>query len=1154
MTRSSTRAGRDRHLRTDSRGARVVAAVAATLVASAGGIGAAAASASAPDDGGSNLATPAPVVSPQVVDPGTKLAGSLVTSVKGRHSVFVQLSGTGAAEVSADTAGTTTQKKAAAKARRSAVAKTASSVVGTAKNHDDDASKLFEVSNAVPGVAVNADGAAIEALAKRSDVVKITPLVPKKVSNASTANLTQALATWQDYGNTGKGITVGVIDTGIDYTHADFGGPGTVAAWDAAHADSAGAWTPTAKVVGGYDFVGDNYDADPADTDTYQPVPHPDVNPLGCNNHGTHVAGTVAGYGENADGSTFTGDYSKLTADQLMTMKIGPGMAPEASLYALKVFGCDGSTDEVIPALDWSLDPNGDGNFSDHLDIVNMSLGSDYGVVDDPENAVIDKLAAHGVLPVIAMGNAGDLTDTGGSPGNAVRSLAVASSVDAYQLRDGLKVNAPSDVAGIAAGQFSIAYPWSTSAPVTGDVVAIPGSDADGCAALSATDAAKVKGKVAWLIWDDNDATRRCGSAGRANNVAAAGAIGAIFTSGLDVFGAGITGSDTIPVVQLPKAQTERLQPAVDAGTLNVTFDGSLAATIKDVTPSITDTLSSFSSRGTHGSLGVVKPDVTAPGDTVASAGLGSGDGVLVESGTSMATPHVAGISALVKVAHPSWSTEQLKAAIMNTADHDVYTGDDKSGDIYGPARVGSGRIDALNAVNTSVLAYDTDVKGAVSASFGVVAVPTTKAVKTVKRTVKVQNTGNKATTVTLRYQGIVKQPGVTYTVRPAAMNLKAHSSKTATVTMTIVTASLRKTLDPTMAATQTNPYTGATEARQYVSDASGRLLVKPAGKTALRVPVYGAAKPTSTTSTKATTFHSGKNTLSALTLKGQGVSQGKGSTAFRSLTSVLQLGATSPKLPKCQGTQTDGCSWGPTATSGDLRYVGAGSSKGIHGYADGALWFGLATWGDWATIGNSVIPYVDMDTTGDGKADYEVYVQNAPATDLLEAFLVRLSDGALVGLSPVNFNEGDVDTNVFDNNVLTIPVDPAAIGVKKTDTSFPITYQVGVASAYSDVDIDDSTAVQFDVADPGVPVSSPLYLDQGGSSIVYTLGSDVAKKGTDALVLHLQGTEGKRAEVVHLSKASKPKAAPHGKQHAPSYAHLKGGQGGHWDVTPSRD
>ena len=57
-------------------------------------------------------------------------------------------------------------------------------------------------------------------------------------------------------------------------------------------------------------------------------------------------------------------------------MKVGPGMAPAATLYGLKVFGCEGSTDCVLPALDWALDPNGDGDFSDHLDIVNLSLGA----------------------------------------------------------------------------------------------------------------------------------------------------------------------------------------------------------------------------------------------------------------------------------------------------------------------------------------------------------------------------------------------------------------------------------------------------------------------------------------------------------------------------------------------------------------------------------------------------------------------------------------------------------------------------------------------------------------------------------------------------------------------------------------------------------
>ena len=376
-------------------------------------------------------------------------------------------------------------------------------------------------------------------------------------------------------------------------------------------------------------------------------------------------------------------------------------------------------------------------------------------------------LGRNGVLQVNSAGNAGDLTDVGGSPGNSVRSLAVASTIDELQLRDGLKVNAPADVAGITAGQFSVAYPWATAAPVTGDVAAIPGANADGCAPLSAADAAKVAGKVAWLEWDDVDATRRCGSVGRSGNVAAAGAIGAIFTSNLNVFGAGITGSAVIPVFQLPKVGTDKLRPAVNAGTLNVTFDGSLQATIADRTPSIVDTISSFTSRGVHGSRGVVKPDVAAPGDTIASAGMGTGDDVLVISGTSMASPHTAGIAALVKAVHPTWTPEQIKAAVMNTAGHDLWTEENQSGLKYGPARVGSGRVDAQAAVGTTVLAYTTNTPGAVSASFGVVPVTTDRVSVTKTQNLRVQNTGARAIEVVLSYDPIVSQPGVSYSVSP---------------------------------------------------------------------------------------------------------------------------------------------------------------------------------------------------------------------------------------------------------------------------------------------------------------------------------------------------------------------------------------------------
>jgi subtilisin family serine protease len=1097
---------------TPSRKGRVGFAVLAAITAAATALS----TSSAANAADPTPAPKAPVSTKHIdVSAGSKLHG-LDRSARGTQTVFVQLSGTGAADLAPKA--TTASAKDKVKARRSAVTRQGNAVLTTARGEDSRASKLFTISNSVPGVALRTDQAGIEAVAERNDVVKVSKIEPKQLTNANTAALTRAYDTWKFNGNTGKGVRIGVIDTGIDYTHKDFGGPGTPAAYDAARAASdSPTWRDSlpalgkAKIAGGYDFVGDAYYPNAtlpngSPNPDYEPAAKPDSNPLDCNDHGTHVSGTAAGYGVNADGSTFTGDYSKLTKPGLLNMKVGPGMAPSATLYGLKVFGCEGSTDFVIPALDWALDPNGDGNFADHLDIINLSLGADDAPADDPENAVIDELSSHGVLSVIAAGNAGDQTDTGGSPGNAVSSLGVASTVDAYQLRDGLKVDAPSTVAGITAGQMSVAYDWPgngpTHQPVSGTVATIPGANADGCQPFSPADAAKVQGKVAWLEWDDNDATRRCGSAGRAANARTAGAIGAIFTSGLDVFGAGITGDATIPVFQLPKAGTDKLRSSAEAGTLQVTFDGALQATIKDINDSISDTLSSFSSRGVHGSLGVVKPDVAAPGDTIASAGMGTGSDTLVISGTSMATPLTAGVSALVHAAHPDYSPLLVKASVMNNATHDVWTGPNKSGHAYGPARVGAGRVDALSAVNAEVIAYSPGADNPVSASFGVVPARVDRPTTTKTLPLTVLNQSRKTASYKLSYEPVISEPGVSYTVSPSTLTVKGNSRGSAQVTMHVQSSALRHTIDPTMAKTQLDL------AWQYIADGSGRVLVKPSDADAARVPVYGAAKPVSTT---AASIKGG-----SIALSGKGFQQGSGSTAWTSFASVLQLGAKSGTLPTCLPGQTTGCASSKSEQAGDLQYVGAGSSGDW-------LWFGLSTYTDWAKVGTVLIPYVDYDTTGDGKPDFETSVQNAPASDVLLSFTVNLKSGQTVDVEPVNFNLGDVDTNVFDTNVVTLPVAKEAIGVGSG--SKPITYSVGTFSGVTGTDIDHVAPVVFDAGTPAFTTAGPLFRDQGGTRIDYSVSGPTP---VQALVLHLHGASGKRAEVLKVpSAAPAPNPAP---------------------------
>ncbi len=1063
----------------------------------------------------------------------------------GQQTVFVRFRGSGAAATASGAArratgsksDQSTAAKSAALARRASVAGTADSVMQAARVKDAKITKLYVVSNAVPGIALRANAKALEVLAARPDVVKISQIVPKKLSNASAAQLTRVLDTWQSTHNFGRGVKVGIIDTGLDYTHADFGGVGTRAAYQRALAnDTSPAWynqlpvRAKAKIVGGIDFVGDSYNADPASPD-YQPVPHPDPNPLDCNEHGTHVAGTASGYGVAASGATFTGDYSTLTSTRLYNLKIGPGMAPQSRLYPLRVFGCDGSTDVVIEALDRSLDPNGDGDFSDKLDIVNLSLGSDFGAADDPENAVVDALAAQGVVPVIAMGNAGDLTDAGGTPGNAVRSIAVASTVDEYQLRDGLQVNAPPSVAGIVDGQNSVFYDYAASGDVLNSpVVTIPGDNGDpsvnnndGCDPFDAAARAAVAGKTVWLEWDDNDATRRCGSVTRTANAVAAGAVGTIFTSTLNVFGGGIFGDTRIPTFQLPKTQTDRLRPAAQAGTLNVSFKGELRNTIKSRTPSITDTISSFTSRGPHGSIGVVKPDVAAPGDTIASAGMGTGNDVLVISGTSMATPHTAGIAALVKSVHPGWSTEQIKAAIMNTANHDLYTGPSRTGHKYGPARVGAGRVDALGAVSTKVLAYDSNTAGAVSESFGVVEAPVTSATVTRRKAMTLENTGTSAVRLTLAYEPIITQPGVSYSVSPALITVAAGARATAFVTMRITPQALRHTIDPTMETDQLGV------PRQYVSDASGHVLVTQFAAPALRVPVYGAAKPVSLMQASA----GSADGVTGIKLSGSGFSQGSGPTGWSSLASAMDLGAVSTRLPKCPALLGTNCTQNRSAEGADLQYVGTGSfpgqaTDGTASLANGFLYFGISTWGNNANIGQifTSIPVVDFDTNGDGNVDFEVFAEPVPGSDVLVAALYSFEQGAVIDLEPINFEFGDVDTNVFDSNTLIMPVALGAIGVTDATTSFPVTYQAYELSAYTSnpnlvQDITDpiTTDAVRPAVDLSVPAGSvPLYDDRAGEVIPAL----VKRANTKALVFHLHNTSGTRAQVVTLQPFAK--------------------------------
>ncbi|HVS87355.1 MAG TPA: S8 family serine peptidase [Candidatus Acidoferrum sp.] len=217
---------------------------------------------------------------------------------------------------------------------------------------------LAKFQHAINGIKVQATPEQIASFAKLPGVVEVKRVRTYHLDNARSVPFIGAPAVWQGTpGLHGEHIRVAVIDTGVDYTHANFGGPGTVAAFNAAFAASTAPADPALfgpnapKVKGGTDLVGDAYNADIPGS-----VPVPDPNPLDCNGHGSHTSGTATGFGVTAAGTTFTGPYDATTSS--VPFIIGPGVAPLADLYAVRVFGCSGSTNVVVDAIDWAIANN----------------------------------------------------------------------------------------------------------------------------------------------------------------------------------------------------------------------------------------------------------------------------------------------------------------------------------------------------------------------------------------------------------------------------------------------------------------------------------------------------------------------------------------------------------------------------------------------------------------------------------------------------------------------------------------------------------------------------------------------------------------------------------------------------------------------------
>ncbi|MED3997551.1 S8 family serine peptidase [Peribacillus frigoritolerans] len=452
-------------------------------------------------------------------------------------------------------------------------------------------------------------------------------------------------------GYTGKGIKVGILDTGIDYNHPDL---------KDAYKD-------------GYDFVDD--DSNPMET-TYadwKQSGKPEMNGSSAyyTNHGTHVAGIIGSRGVAKDT-----EYTTV------------GAAPEADIYAYRVLGPYGSgqADDIIAAVDRAV--------KDDMDVINMSLGNS---LNDPLYATsiaVNNAVLSGITTVVAAGNSGDKNYTLGSPGAAALALSVGASsvaIDIYQyagahngknynLRQ-LAKNYKDDLSTLKGKNLQLVDVGLgdnyTGKDVKGKFVLM----GRGVYTLDSKIAhAKEQGAAGVIMYNDE-----------ANK--AEGAIQSFLGESVNA----------IPSFSVSNEEGLTILEALKTGKTDFTFG--------DFTKiqTASDELATFSSRGPSRINYDIKPEVTGPGVSILSTVPFYVNDKIVDgtkpedykyaykrlSGTSMATPYVAGVSALLLQSNKDLEPADIKSILMNTAD--------PLSKAYSVFEIGSGRVDAYEALHSNV-------------------------------------------------------------------------------------------------------------------------------------------------------------------------------------------------------------------------------------------------------------------------------------------------------------------------------------------------------------------------------------------------------------------------------------------------------------------
>lgn len=618
-----------------------------------------------------------------------------------------------------------------------------------------EAARLGKVYNAV---VVNIDASQLPTIAALPGVSAVKPIVDHEVSLVSTVPHIGASAL-QGLGLTGAGIKIAILDSGIDYTHKNLGGSGELADFNAAAA-AAGSTAPaglfpTAKVIGGYDFVGETWGGSGVGSIL------PDANPIDAgpgSSHGTHVADIAAG-------ASLDGTHK--------------GVAPGAQLYAVKVCSsvstsCNGLA--ILQGLEWSLDPKGDLSFDGAADIVNLSLGASYGQRENPSTEAVSNLVRFGIVAVVAAGNSGDRPYIVSSPSNAAEAISVAQTAMPGARALALTVNAPASIAGAYGNTNTLTWAPLTSG-FTGTLkYGASQAQREACTLAATPD---FTGAVAYV---DRGS---CSISFKVSNAQAKGALGVVIGNNAAGDAPSFSDGGFAPGTS---AYTQAIVVSQDIGTkLKSVVSGGTTVTVDPaVSISLAGSMASTSARGPGYNYAAIKPEVGAPGASV-SAVNGTGSGESGFGGTSGATPMVAGAAALLLQKFPSATPPEIKSRLMNSAEKTVYTNAATlPGQLAPISRIGGGEVRVNQAAAVTAGVWDATNPYSVGLAFGA---PRLNAVTTISKKVAVRNYGNTARTFNItrsfRYADDAANGAVTLTA-PATVNVPANGTGSFVLTMRI--------------------------------------------------------------------------------------------------------------------------------------------------------------------------------------------------------------------------------------------------------------------------------------------------------------------------------------------------------------------------------